>query len=158
MNHKESKDMKIKHLHILLADDDQDDCELFLAALNETAITAKLTTVNDCAELMGCLKQQPVRLPDLLFLDLNMPRKNGLECLIEIKGHPDLQSLPVIILSQTINPRMIDAMYENGAWHYVQKPPNFQHLIRFIEKLLRLHQENKRRQPSKEDFVISGEF
>ncbi|WP_428661696.1 response regulator [Runella sp.] len=149
--------MEIKPLHILLADDDLDDCELFQAALKETAIPAELTLMDDGVNLMRLLNQPEVRLPDVLFLDVYMPRKNGLECLIEIKGHPDLQSLPVIILSQTINPMMVDALYENGALYYLQKPAGFRQQIRLIEKLLRLPDESKRVQPPKKDFVISVE-
>ena len=149
--------MEIKPLHILLADDDQDDCELFQAALKEIPISTQLTMIDDGVNLMNLLNQQEINLPDVLFLDLYMPRKNGWECLIEIKGHPDLQSLPVIILSQTINPMMVDALYENGALYYIQKPTGFQRHIKLIEKLLRLPDESKRVQPLKKDFVISGE-
>ena len=73
-------------LYILLADDDEDDCAFFKEALDELLLSVSLVTVNDGVQLMDFLSDNPLkRLPDILFLDLNMPRKSGFECLAEIK-------------------------------------------------------------------------
>ncbi|MBC8110037.1 MAG: response regulator [Verrucomicrobia bacterium] len=89
------------HLNLLLADDDKDDRFFFEEALEELQVSIHLTTVNDGEQLTQLLIQQmtklPNQLPDVLFLDLNMPRKNGFECLAEIKRTKKLQHLPVII-------------------------------------------------------------
>src|SRR5690348_3605911 len=91
---------------ILLADDDGDDCYLFGDVLNEFDSPTTLTIVRDGEQLMDWLGRNPM--PDLLFLDLNMPRKNGFECLSEIKASATLASLPVIVLSTSSEPDIID--------------------------------------------------
>lgn len=142
-------------LHLLLADDDEDDRAFFQDALKKIAVSVELTTVEDGEELMQWLTQKKQTLPDLLFLDLNMPRKNGLQCLLQIKQHPDLQSLPVIILSTTSNPEEVEKLYKNGAQYYIQKPGSFKQLTQILEKVIRLPEEKKRSvQPARENFII----
>lgn len=147
--------MNAGQLHLLLADDDSDDREMFQEALSEIPIDAKLTEVKDGEKLMQWLNQPTERLPDLLFLDLNMPRKNGHECLEEIKKNPHLQSLLVVIFSTTIDTINVDNLYNNGAHYYIQKPSSFEHLIHVIEQMLNLPEEKRRIQPTKEEFIIS---
>ncbi len=77
--------MSIASLNLLLADDDTDDCFFFKEALEELPVSAKFTFVNDGVQLMQLLIVNDTSLADALFLDLNMPRKNGFECLSEIK-------------------------------------------------------------------------
>ena len=85
--------------HILLADDDKDDCMLFKDALEELPLSTSLAIVHNGEQLMHFLNTQMATPPNVLFLDLNMPRKNGLECLTEIKLNKNLAQLPVIIFS-----------------------------------------------------------
>ncbi len=146
--------MEIKPLHILLADDDRDDCELFEAALAETLIPTNFTMSNDGIDLMNLLNRLEFPLPDLLFLDLNMPRKNGQECLWEIKQTSHLRMLPVIIFSLTVYPMMIEELYNNGALYYIQKPNSFQQLTDIIKQVLSLPDDRKWTQPSRQDFVL----
>ena len=75
----------MKLLNILLADDDNDDCTFFEAALSALNLKTQLKTVNDGEALMTYLSENVHQLPDVLFLDLNMPRKNGFECLTDLK-------------------------------------------------------------------------
>jgi len=89
-------------LNLLLADDDWDDCALFREALEELPIAAKLNIVHDGVQLMQLLHQNERILPDVLYLDLNMPRKNGFACLAEIKHNKRLSQLPVIIFFHLI--------------------------------------------------------
>lgn len=89
--------MPIDTINILLADDDKDDCLFFKEALEELEVVAQLTLVADGQQLMHRLRSDTDRLPDVLFLDLNMPRINGMECLAEIKQSEKLRQLPVII-------------------------------------------------------------
>src|ERR1041385_2052858 len=86
-------------LKILLAEDNQHDRYFFKKALNEIGIPAELTSVNDGDLLMKHLAKNLMNLPDILFLDLNMPCKNGFECLSEIKQDPALNGFPVVIFS-----------------------------------------------------------
>ncbi len=94
MQNSNSSDIQAKQLNILLADDDTDDCVFFKRALKELAIPISLTTVHDGEQLMDFLANKTNELPHVLFLDLNMPRKNGFECLSEIKSNEKLSQLP----------------------------------------------------------------
>ena len=90
--------MSLTQLNILLADDDADDCLFFTEALTGSPLSTHLTTVPDGEHLMQLLSNEKYELPDVLFLDLNMPRKNGFECLSEIKQNSKLNMLSVVIL------------------------------------------------------------
>lgn len=93
--------------HILLADDDNDDCLLFKDALGDLPLATHLTIVRDGEQLMLLLNAKE-ELPDVLFLDLNMPRRNGFDCLSEIKENEKLRSLPVIIFSTSFDPDIVN--------------------------------------------------
>jgi CheY-like chemotaxis protein len=134
--------MDKEKIQILLADDDKDDCFLFREALSEIPFSTELTTVHDGEELMTFLTANSDHLPDVLFLDLNMPRKNGFECLTEIKHNDKLQSLPVIMFS-TSYPRdmhyeqdIIKVLYNIGAQDYIRKPEDFNKLKEVIRSML----------------------
>jgi CheY-like chemotaxis protein len=120
-------------IHILLADDDIDDCLLFQDALNELPLSTELTTVNNGEQLMRALAAKD-RLPDLLFLDLNMPRKNGLECLLELQADERFRKVPVIIFTTSFNLEVINLLHSKGARYYVRKPEEFGNLKAVILK------------------------
>ena len=124
--------MTTTFLNLLLADDDTDDCFIFNEALDELNLSAKLTTVNDGVELMQLLSANDTLLPDALFLDLNMPRKSGFECLSEIKISDKLMNLPVIIYSTSLNMEVVDLLYQKGAYYYICKPGEFDKLKKVI--------------------------
>src|ERR1035437_8738242 len=105
-------------INILLADDDTDDRSFFEKALKEVAISTNLKTANDGELLMKYLADNLKQLPNILFLDLNMPRKNGFECLVEISENEKLKDLSVIILSTSF-PQ--DRNYELGMISYLFK-------------------------------------
>ena len=142
--------------HILLADDDNDDCILFKDALEELPLSAKLTTVRNGEQLMQLLTQEE-QLPNLLFLDLNMPRKSGMECLSEIKQNGKLKKLPVIIYSTSFQVDIIDLLYKNGAQHYICKPNEYTQLLKVIHLAITLTSTLHFSQPAIEDFVLSLE-
>src|SRR4028118_19225 len=103
--------------HILLADDDVDDIMIFKEVLNELNLPVRLTTIDNGEKLMQLL-QEDEALPDVLFLDLNMPRKTGMECLKEIKSAEALRRLPVVIFSTSFKKETVDCLYESGAQFY----------------------------------------
>lgn len=111
-------------LNILLADDDIDDCIFFKEALEEFPIATTLTAVHDGEQLMKLLEEK-TELPHVLFLDLNMPRKNGFECLAEIKTIVRLEHLPVIMYSTSFEQSVVNLLYKNGAQHFIRKPSDF---------------------------------
>lgn len=137
--------------NLLLADDDADDCDFFKEALEELPVDASLTTVNDGVQLMEFLSANSTHLPDVVFLDLNMPRKTGQECLVEIRSDDQLKNLPVIIFSTSLD--MVNALYEKGANYYIRKPAEFSQLKKVILKAITVIAENQSR-PSKENFIL----
>jgi CheY-like chemotaxis protein len=144
---------KIKH-HLLLADDDIDDCLLFQEALEDLPLEAALDTVNDGVQLMTFLSANSDNLPDFLFLDLNMPRKSGFECLSEIKLIDNFKQLPVIIFSTSLNHDIVNLLYDSGAHYYICKPSNFSALKKVILKTITLIVDNDSSQPTKDKFII----
>jgi CheY-like chemotaxis protein len=149
--------MNVSDLHILLADDDKDDCFLFQEVLDELAVNAELNAVNNGDQLMHYLENRDEPLPDVIFLDLNMPRKNGIECLTEIKHDPRYENLVIIIFSTSVDPRVLPELYDNGALYYIRKPNEFSRLKNVIQKALRLVSEDKVKQPRWEYFVLKGD-
>lgn len=147
--------MKLKQLSILLADDDTDDCLFFREALTEFAIPTQLVVVNDGEQLMDLLINETPKLPDILFLDLNMPRKNGFECLSEIKLSNQLKSLPVIIFSTSFEQEVVSLLYKNGAHYFIRKPSEFSQFKKIIHESLTLMAQGNISQPKKENFVLT---
>jgi CheY-like chemotaxis protein len=128
--------MSIKHLNILLADDDMDDCNFFKHALEELSQSAQLTTVHDGEQLMNYLSDHIRQLPDVLFLDINMPRKNGLECLSEIKRNPIFKDIPVVMFSTSNSWDTINMLFKSGSHVYIHKPSDFAQLKQVIHHAL----------------------
>ena len=121
--------------HIILAEDDEDDSQFFEEALRSIDDPPSLTKARDGVELTDLLKDS-AKLPDLIFLDLNMPRKNGAQCLSEIRAEKDLQHLPVVVLSTSNSKNIIDSMYHSGANLYIQKPDDFNIWKKVLAKVL----------------------
>lgn len=129
-------------LNILLADDDTDDRFFFTKALKEIPLSTQLTTVHDGEELMNYLGDNSKNLPNILFLDLSMPRKTGFECLHEIKDNEKLKDIPVVMFStsfpsnNTYEQGMIETLKDIGAQDYIRKPGNFALLKETIHSIL----------------------
>ena len=140
--------------NLLLADDDEDDCTFFKEALDDLSVPVNLVTVNDGVELMNHLAVAVSDLPDLLFLDLNMPRKNGHECLAEIKKMDQLKDLPIIIFSTSLDTEIVNTMYEKGALYYIRKPGDFSKLKQVIGNALKVTAENNFKKPERENFIL----
>lgn len=142
-----------KILNILLADDDRDDLHFFNLALKASAIKTDLTTVGDGEKLMDHLNAQSHKLPDVLFLDLNMPRKNGSECLIEIKNNDKIKQIPVIIYTTSLHEEVANQLYKTGAHYYLQKR-DLNELEEALHYILKLITENKFIRPDKDKFLL----
>jgi CheY-like chemotaxis protein len=123
-----------KPIKILYADDDEDDRVLFQQALKEAHTVAELTTVADGDKLMKYLAQGDGQHPDIIFLDINMPFKNGKECLQEIRSNPKLSEVPVVMFSTSAHKEDIEETYSNGANLYVSKPVFYQDEIKILKK------------------------
>ena len=139
--------MPTQKLQLLLADDDSDDCIFFREALDELPVSTALMVVSDGVELMQLLESIPDPFPDMLFLDLNMPRKTGFECLPEIKGDKRFMHLPVIVYSTSYDKKVADQLYKNGAAYYIRKPADFADLKAAILRSIELTAEKNGVQP-----------
>jgi CheY-like chemotaxis protein len=147
--------MNLKQLNILLADDDTDDCIFFKEALEEFSIATHLTAVHDGEQLMQLLSKETNELPDVLFLDLNMPRKNGFECLSEIKACKKLKALPVIVFSTSFEQEVVNLLYKNGAQYFIRKPSEFSQFKKIIQQTATLIAQGNVSQPARENFVLT---
>lgn len=134
--------MNSKHLNILLADDDIDDCHFFKEALAALPQNTNLTIVHDGDALMKILSENSERLPHVLFLDINMPRMNGFECLSAIKKDERMKDLPVIMFSTSGAQDKINILFNDGADVYIRKPSNFAQLVQVIHHALPMAAEN----------------
>ena len=146
--------MNVIKYNLLLADDDSDDCLFFKEALEELPVDASLSTVNDGVQLMDFLSSNSGDLPDALFLDLNMPRKSGLECLTEIKVTEKLKHLPIIIFSTSLDLDVVDSLYEKGANYYIRKPGDFSALKKVIFEAITLTNNANSKHPNREEFIL----
>ncbi len=120
----------------MLADDDLDDCDLFKIALTELPVNTRLGVVHNGDQLLDELNREPFQLPDVLFLDLNMPRKNGAECLEVIKSSNLLKEIPVVIFSTSVPEALAKKLMALGAKECIRKPSTFQDLKEIILNIL----------------------
>ena len=140
-------------LNLVLADDDSDDRDLFEEAANFVEPGIKIITTRDGEELMDHLIKASTK-PDIIFLDLNMPRKNGKECLVEIQKDQSLKNIPVIIYSTSLNQLEVQETFAIGARHFLRKPNSFEELKEILQRLLK---SNLSQAGSKETFVLNRE-
>jgi len=129
-------------INILLADDDMDDRFFFDKALQEIPVATIFKTVSNGEQLMEYLFEKVTDLPDVLFLDLSMPRKTGYECLVEIKENESLKTLPVIMFTTSFT-HSIDfednlkkTLSQMGAQDYIRKIGGFEELKSVIHQTL----------------------
>ena len=143
-------------IYIFLADDDEDDKEFFGDALKDLGIPSELLTAKDGAELMTTLDAIVIGPPPphIIFLDLNMPNKNGFECLEEIRKTDKLKGIPVAIFSTTDSQSAVDTTYSLGANCYICKPTSHQLLKKAIETVLALELWKDNKQLPREKFVL----
>jgi len=139
--------------NILLAEDDIDDQNIFQLALQEVDSKIDIQFVSNGKELLQLLSTKN---PDMLFLDLEMPYKNGLECLVEIRSNKNFEDLPVIVFSSTTKPSNVQTAYEMGANLFFIKPAVYSEYLSSIKALLKLDWNN----PSevKEQYCINGRY
>lgn len=119
-----------------VADDDIDDLFLFEEALKAADPAVKIITANDGKTALEILNSKSEVLPDIIFLDINMPMVNGWECLEAIKENIRLDQIPVIIYSTSNNPRDINKAYEKGAFCFCTKPDQFRILVNLLKLII----------------------
>lgn len=125
----------MKYTNLLLIDDDEDDQELFIEAAREISEEIKITVVPDASIALDKLTAKSVT-ADVIFSDLNMPKMNGQQFLLEIKKHPDLKDIPVIIFSTSSHSHTIQLVKDFGAHEFITKPGLFNELVSTLRRLL----------------------
>lgn len=118
-----------------IAEDDPDDQELFIKALQELDGSCTCVTALNGEAALSALMEATL-LPDLIFLDLNMPRINGKDCLAAIKKNSILMHIPVIIYSTSAHQKDIDETIALGAAFFFQKPNRFEELSRSLSNII----------------------
>ncbi len=147
----------MEYIRIFLADDDADDRFFFERAISKAALHANITTAEDGQQLIDLLAEieQPPP-PDIIFLDINMPCKNGKDCLIEIRNNDKFNMVPVIMFSTSTHHRDIDETFETGASRYIHKTEFFDNQLNMLEKLFCEDWKTLLLTPVKEQFVLKA--
>jgi CheY-like chemotaxis protein len=138
-------------IHLLFVDDDSDESYLFNEALQHAGLQIKLTRAKDGNDLLAFLRSNAS--PDMVLIDLNMPHKDGLEALAEIRSIPQFDDLPLIIYSTASNPVFIDQCYEKGANLYITKPNDFDGMVDVVKTIFSINW-NEFGRPTRENFVV----
>lgn len=146
--------MNKEYIHILLADDDEDDRLFFIDAFNELKISTKVGTFNDGVELMNYLNDPESVLPNILFLDLNMPKKNGIECLHEIKSNSRFDDIAIAIYSTSSSEEDIEETFVLGANIYIKKPSDFTSLKKILSDVVSINWQYHTSGLNKDNFLL----
>lgn len=145
-----SKSPKLKD--ILLADDDHDDYDYFDSALRVLAIPYELRHAEDGEMLFELLKEA---VPDLLFLDIDMPCKDGITCITEIRKNPLYNHMPVIMFTAHVHKEYINGTYENGANFYIVKSTSISSLADKLRKIFAVDWKSQLYYPAKHEYVLA---
>lgn len=142
-------------LKIILAEDDTEDQELFLDALEQAQVPSEVTTVENGQQLLDNLRDESQPNPDVIFIDVSMPVKGGIKALEEIKKDEELREIPAVMLSTWDHPADIEDAFEKGADLYVQKPSSFAGFVLVLRKVFLLHWAKALLSPVKKLFFVS---
>lgn len=141
------QDNKIK---IFLAEDDDDDRDFFNAAVSSITSEVELVTVNNGEKVIDFFRSKK-NLPDLVFLDINMPKADGIECLRYIRQlHPGNEPV-VIMLSTASSEKVIEQSHTYGANIYIEKPSQFKQLVTFLSYCI----NDLKSAPDNKEFVLN---
>ncbi len=147
--------MSNEPLKILLADDDEDDRLFFKDAFKEVKVKTTVSMVKDGIELMNYLLRTVEDLPHLLFLDLNMPRKSGMECLHEIRRDDRLKDIAVAIYSTSASEKDIEETFVRGANVYIKKPNDFSKLKKVLTEVITVNWQYHTSGLNRDNFLLS---
>ena len=129
----------MKPIHILLVEDNEGDVILTTEAFENAKVHTELSVVRDGKAAMDFLKKEGdyfnASMPDLMLLDLNLPRKNGYEVLQFVKNNTDLMHIPVIILSTSSSDSDVNKCYENYANCYITKPMDIENFFSIVSRI-----------------------
>lgn len=143
------------NIEILLSNDDKSDRLLFVEALGDLELDPVIHIVKNGFKLMELLESLDEKIPDALFLDLNMPGKNGIECLTDIRSDKKYDPMAVIIYSTSSAAKDIDQTYELGANIYIPIPVDFNAMKSALAMTMDLLSTGKIHKLKKDEFVAA---
>jgi len=146
--------MQNDYIHLILADDDEDDRLFFTDAFSELKINTRVNTFNDGVELMNYLNKEGSLMPNVLFLDLNMPKKTGIECLIEIKANSKMSGIAIVIYSTSASEEDIEKTFVLGANIYIKKPDSFKKLKKILSEVVSINWQYHTNGLNKDNFLL----
>lgn len=141
-------------LRVILADDDDDDRRLLRRAIENVRVDIALHHIENGEKLIEYLSLCNGNIPDLIFLDLNMPKKNGLECLTEIRAHKKFNNTVIAIYSTSSAEKDMDLSFLAGANIYIIKPDNYETLKKIVADILSINWQYHTSRSSIENFVM----
>jgi CheY-like chemotaxis protein len=118
---------------VILADDDADDRELFSEAFSLVAPEVHVSVVKDGEELLSSMEFDA---PDIVFLDLNMPKKNGYECIVAIRENEKFSRIPIVIFTTSLHTKDVDDTFRQGANYFFRKPNNFEDIKNVLVRIV----------------------
>ncbi|RYY88485.1 MAG: response regulator [Chitinophagaceae bacterium] len=124
---------------ILLVDDDPDDAFLLEKALAELPLPIKFHSIEDSDEALAAVT---LHKPDLIFMDMNMPKRNGLECLQALQAEPALRAIPVILYSSSEQANLVESAYAQGATLFFRKPSTFLGMVSALTAIVEMDWSN----------------
>lgn len=142
-------------MYILLADDDEDDRDFFSEAIAEIKIENDLQLFKDGEELLQYLENPDIKMPHILFLDLNMPKKSGIECLKIIRANHKFKDVSIAIYSTSSSEKDIEETFVGGANIYINKPTDFTQLKKVISEVINMNFQYHTSGLNKETFLLS---
>jgi CheY-like chemotaxis protein len=146
--------MHTDYIHIILADDDEDDILFFTDAFDELKINTKVNTFKDGEALMNYLNTDEALMPNVLFLDLNMPKKTGIECLTEIKASDKMSGIAIAIYSTSASEEDIEKTFVLGANIYIKKPNDFKKLKKALSDVVSINWQYHTNGLNKDNFLL----
>ncbi|EAQ42312.1 response regulator [Polaribacter sp. MED152] len=146
--------MNDNYIKVILADDDEDDRLFFTDAFEELKITTKVNTFNDGVYLMDHLNSADITLPEILFLDLNMPRKSGMDCLKEIRANDRFKDIAVAIYSTSSSEEDVENTFVLGANIYIKKPNDFKKLKKVLSEIVTINWQYHTNGLNKDNFLL----
>ena len=146
--------MENDYINIILADDDIDDRLFFTDAFDELGMNTKVNTFNNGVELMDFLNSEDAIMPNVLFLDLNMPKKSGIECLNEIKASSKMSEIAIAIYSTSASEEDIEETFVLGANIYIKKPSDFKSLKKVLAEVVSINWQYHTNGLNKDNFLL----
>jgi CheY-like chemotaxis protein len=146
--------MQHDSLIITLADDDEDDRLFFTDAFEELKINTVVNTVNNGKELLNFLNHPETVLPNIVFLDLNMPILNGIDCLKEIKSNDKFKDIAIAIYSTSSSDQDVEDTFVLGANIYIKKPSSFNDLKKTLSDVVIINWQYHTNGLNKDNFLL----